>query len=100
MRACPEQIAQRAFGAHSGRDGGHPMTIRGGGAPRGSMALTPLWRMDPPLRNSAADAHGCIMVWILWIRRIQACGAIVRALWRVPLGLLCTEPQPGCCKRG
>jgi len=32
--------------------------------------------MDPPLRSFAADAHYCIMVWILWIRRIQVCGAM------------------------
>ncbi len=61
------------------------MTIQGGGAPRGSMALKPLWRMDPPLRSFAADAHDCIMVWILWIRRIQVCGAMVRACWRASL---------------
>src|SRR3954470_13276371 len=61
------------------------MTIRGGGAPSGSMALKPLWRMDPPLRSFAADAHYCIMVWILWIRRIQVCGAMVRACWRASL---------------
>src|SRR4051794_39731459 len=61
------------------------MTIRGGGAPRGSMALKPLWRMDPPLRSFAADAHYCILVWILWIRRIQVCGAMIRALWRASL---------------
>src|SRR5215212_874116 len=61
------------------------MTIRGGGAPSGSMALKPLWRMDPPLRSFAADAHDCIMVWILWIRRIQVCGAMVRACWRASL---------------
>src|SRR4051794_13001578 len=61
------------------------MTIRGGGAPRGSMALRPQWRMDPPLRSFAADAHYCIMVWILWIRRIQVCGAMIRACWRASL---------------
>src|SRR3954447_3111321 len=71
------------------------MTIRGGGAPSGSMAFRPQWRMDPPLRSFAADAYYCIMVWILWIRRIQVCGAMVCALWRVPLGSLCTEPKPG-----
>src|SRR3954453_24235872 len=49
------------------------------------MALKPLWRMDPPLRSFAADAHYCIMVWILWIRRIQVCGAMVRACWRASL---------------
>src|SRR3982750_4107396 len=41
--------------------------------------------MDPPLRSFAADAHYCIMVWILWIRRIQVCGAMVRACWRASL---------------
>src|SRR6059058_2815318 len=61
------------------------MTIRGGGAPSGSMALRPQWRMDPPLRSFAADAHYCIMVWILWIRRIQVCGAMIRACWRASL---------------
>src|SRR3954468_8510506 len=61
------------------------MTIGGGGAPRGSMAFKPQWRMDPPLRSFAADAHDCIMVWILWIGRIQGCGAMIRACWRASL---------------
>src|SRR5437764_9660680 len=61
------------------------MTIRGGGAPSGSMAFRPQCRMDPPLRSFAADAYYCIMVWILWIRRIQVCGAMVCALWRASL---------------
>src|SRR3954471_22692115 len=49
------------------------------------MAFKPLWRMDPPLRSFAADAHYCIMVWILWICRIQVCGAMIRACWRASL---------------
>src|SRR3954451_3952492 len=61
------------------------MTIRGGGAPSESMAFKPQWRMDPPLRSFAADAHDCIMVWILWIRRIQGCSAMIRACWRASL---------------
>src|ERR671929_1563056 len=57
--ACPEQ----SFGARSRlSSGGLPMMIRGGGAPRRSLAFKPWCRMDPPLRTFAADAHGCIMV--------------------------------------
>jgi hypothetical protein len=41
---------------------GSPMTVRGGGSRRSSMALMPKGRMGPPLRSFAADAHGCIMV--------------------------------------
>ncbi len=40
------------------------------------MASKPLCRMDPPPRSFAADAHDCIMAPILWIDRIQGCGAI------------------------
>jgi hypothetical protein len=29
------------------------------------MALTPMKRMGPSLRSHAADAHDCIMVWVL-----------------------------------
>ena len=36
--------------------------IRGGGAPNKGLALEPLFRLDPPPRSFAADAHGCIMV--------------------------------------
>ena len=36
------------------------MTIRGGGDPTNSMAFEPRFRMGPPPRSFAADAHGCI----------------------------------------
>src|SRR5262249_54102127 len=49
------------------------------------MAFMPPCRMGPPLRSSAADAHSCIMVQILWIYRIQVRGAMLRANWRAPL---------------
>src|SRR5215210_9243994 len=68
------------------RDGGRPMTIRGGGAPSGSMALRPLWRMDPPLRNFAADAHGCIMVPIRMDRPNTS-------LWRDDWRPVASSPQ-------
>ena len=61
------------------------MTIRGGGDPNPRMASMPPCRMGLPLRSSAADAHYCIMVQILWIYRIQLCGAKLRANWRAPL---------------
>jgi hypothetical protein len=38
------------------------MTIRGGGDPARNMALAPRFRVGPPPRSPAADAHGCIMV--------------------------------------
>ena len=38
------------------------ITIRGGGNPTLNMALQPRFRMGPPPRSFAADAHGCIMV--------------------------------------
>jgi hypothetical protein len=41
---------------------GPPMTIRGGGNPTRNMALEPRFRVGPPPRSPAADAHGCIMV--------------------------------------
>ena len=55
------------------------MTIRGGGAPSVSMAFKPLCRMDPPLRNFAADAQGCIMVPI---RRDRPHTSLWRDEWR------------------
>jgi len=38
------------------------MTIRGGGNPSRNMAFAPWFRVGPPPRSPAADAHGCIMV--------------------------------------
>src|SRR3954471_16605428 len=38
------------------------MTIRGGGNPTPNMALEPRFRVGPPPRSLAAEAHGCIMV--------------------------------------
>jgi hypothetical protein len=40
------------------------MTIRGGGNPVLDMVCAPRFRMGPPPRNFAADAHDCIMVRI------------------------------------
>ena len=37
------------------------MTIRGGGNPTRNMAVQPRFRMGPPPRSSAADAHKRIM---------------------------------------
>jgi hypothetical protein len=48
-------------------------------------SLTPLSRMGPPPRSFAADAHDCIMARSLSTYRIQGCGAMIRARWRVPL---------------
>src|SRR3954471_13769808 len=62
--------------------------IRGGGAPNKGMAPEPLFRLDPPPRSFAADAHGCIMVRAprgppdTRLRRDDP-----RARWRAPLGL-------------
>src|SRR6476619_7957419 len=44
---------------------GTPLTVRGGGIPRGPLAFMPKGRMGPPLRSFAADAHDCIMVRVL-----------------------------------
>ncbi len=41
------------------------MTVRGGRFPTGPLALMPIGRMGPPLRSFAADAHDCIVVWVL-----------------------------------
>ena len=41
------------------------MTNRGGGNPILDMAFEPRFRMGPPPRSFAADAHDCIMVPIL-----------------------------------
>jgi hypothetical protein len=40
------------------------MTVRGGGVPYDCMAFLPRYRMGPPPRSFAADAHHCIMVWV------------------------------------
>jgi len=57
---------------------GSPMTVRGGGVPTCFLASMPKWRMGPPPRSFAADAHDCIMAGSL-DHRIQGCGAIDRA---------------------
>ena len=41
------------------------MTSRGDGNPILDMVLEPRFRMGPPPRSFAADAHDCIMVPIL-----------------------------------
>src|SRR6516162_8216930 len=41
------------------------MTVRGGGVPACVMAFVPRKRMGPPPWSFAADAHDCIMVWVL-----------------------------------
>ena len=41
------------------------MTVRGGGVPHAAMAFMPSFRMGPPPRSFAADAHHCIMVRVL-----------------------------------
>jgi hypothetical protein len=41
------------------------MTSRGGGNPILDMAFEPRFRMGPPPRSFAPDAHDCIMVPIL-----------------------------------
>src|SRR5215208_2257060 len=93
----PRGPGRESFGAHRRPRGELPWMIRGGGAPNKGLALEPLFRLDPPPRSFAADAHGCIMVWPLWTDRIQGCGAMTRARWRTPLGLVCnrlpTEPN-------
>src|SRR4051812_48018368 len=78
-------MPKTAWGPRQGRDGGRRMTTGGGGARRKSLFLKPKGKRAPPLRSFAADAHDCIMVWILWIRRIQVCGAMIRACWRASL---------------
>ena len=44
--------------------GGPQMTTRGGGNPRLDMVFEPRFRMGPPPRSFAADAHDCIMVQV------------------------------------
>ena len=60
------------------------MTIRGGGYPTTPLASMPLLRMGLPPRSFAVDAHGCIMVRIPWIHRIQGCDANPRPIGELP----------------
>lgn len=63
-----------------------PTAIRGSGNPIPNMASTPRFRVGPPPRSFAPDAHGCIMVRPIKAYRIQGCGAMTRAQLRAPLG--------------
>ena len=90
------------------------MTIRGGGVPGNWMAVMPCYRLGPPPRSFAADAHGCIMVWIsdppntsLW-RGIRAQGELpsegryrtllaARQL-RKPIGFRSAEQRVAGCR--
>src|SRR3954462_5523186 len=58
----PSGPGREGFGAHRRPRGELPWMIRGGGAPNKGMAPESLFRLDPPPRSFAADAHGCIMV--------------------------------------
>src|SRR5829696_9203935 len=84
----PRGPGRESFGAHRRPRGELPWMIRGGGAPNKGLALEPLFRLDPPPRSFAADAHGCIMVRAprgppdTRLRRDDP-----RARWRTPLGL-------------
>src|SRR5215470_1602992 len=73
------------------------MTIRGGGNPIWHMACAPRFRMGPPPRSFAADAHDCIMVRLgrglpdtsLW-RDIRALGELPSDGLTPIAGLSCT----------
>src|SRR5271165_246967 len=64
------------------------MTSRGGGNPILDMAFEPRFRMGPPPRSFAADAHDCIMVPILTDQPNTSLWREVCACWRVPLGIV------------
>jgi hypothetical protein len=66
------------------------MTNRGGGNPTLHMAYEPRFRMGPPPRSFAADAHDCIMVPILMDRPNTSLRRVARARWRAPLGIVVT----------
>ena len=65
------------------------MTIRGDGNPRLDMAIEPRFRMGPPPRSFAADAHDCIVgSGRETTCRIQVCGATRR--------LMASSPRIAC----
>ena len=55
------------------------MTVRGGGVPACVMAFVPRKRMGPPPRSFAADAHDCIMVWVLGPTAYKVVARLIRA---------------------
>src|ERR671933_1152028 len=71
----PPEADPRLGSGGRGSDGAPPTMIRGGGNPTRSMATAPRFRMGPPPRRLATDAHGRIMVRIHAIHRIQGRGA-------------------------
>src|SRR6516164_2599452 len=63
------------------------MTVRGGGVPACVMAFVPRKRMGPPPRSFAADAHDCIMVWVLEPTEYKVVARLIRAPERgLPIG--------------
>ena len=52
------------------------------------MAFAPRFRMGPPPRSFAADAHDCIVVAIPPDRPNTSSWRAMRARWRAPLGIV------------
>src|SRR4029079_4534083 len=67
--------------------------IRGGGHPIATMAIMPDYRMDPPPGASPSMRMTASWSGPTASDRIQVRGAMIRALWRAPLGLvICPTP--------
>ena len=75
VEATRAKRLQRTFG--EGRDA--MVRLRGGGNPICTMVFEPRFRMGPPPRSFAADAHDCIMVAILTDRPNTSLWRDVRA---------------------
>ena len=76
------------------------MTVRGGGFPTSPLAFMPIGRMGPPLRSFAADAHDCIMVWVLGPTEYKVVARLIRAPQAgSPLIVIPIAPSvPSCSK--
>src|ERR1700730_7284267 len=62
------------------------------------MAVMPRKRMGPPLRSFAADAHGCIMVWVPGPAGYKVVARLIRARKRdSPLIAIPTAPSVPSC---
>ena len=86
VTSLPARQARLSFGVRSRIGAELPMTIRGGGNPTLHMVFEPRFRMGPPPRSFAADAHDCIMVRILTDRPNTS-------LWRDGSRLMASSPR-------
>ena len=67
---------------HLSREAGNAMSVQ-------TFRWTPLWWRVPSYRNPRCDLRTFQSLWLMWWRRVQACCARGRSVWR---GIPCHMP--------